>query len=110
MMSVIFSAAEQPDRALAQRFTSLFERYLWSELVARGLPAGEVRSLVGTLQRLSGLAEGVVEISLRDALEAAAAKFLAGQAPELKTAGVLEMLQPLAAAAGLELGPTTGAG
>ena len=73
----------------------------------RGLPAGEVRSLVGTLRRLSGLAEGVVEISLRDALKAAAAKFLEGQAPKLKTAGVLEMLQPLAVAAGLDLDPTT---
>ena len=95
---------------IAQRFTSLFERYLWAEFVARGLPAGEVRSLVGTLQRLSGLAEGVVEISLRDALKTAAAKFLAGQAPELRTAGVLEMLQPLAAAAGLELNHTAEAG
>jgi hypothetical protein len=95
---------------IAQRFTSLFERYLWAEFVARGLPIGELRSLVGTLQRLSGLAEGVVEISLRDSLKTAAAKFLAGQAPELRTAGVLEMLQPLAAAAGLELEHASEAG
>jgi DNA-binding transcriptional MerR regulator len=89
---------------IAEQFTQLFERHLWEPFVARGLPADDVRDLTGVLQRLSALAEGVVDVTLRQSLKGAAAGFLAGQAERLQDAGVLDAVRPLATAAGLELG------
>jgi DNA-binding transcriptional MerR regulator len=90
-------------KRIAERFTSLFERHLWRPFVERGLPGDEIRNLTDVLQRLSRLAEGVVNISLREALRRAAGSFLAQQAEELERAGVLADLKPLAAAVGLDL-------
>jgi DNA-binding transcriptional MerR regulator len=90
-------------KRIAERFTSLFERHLWRPFVERGLPGDEIRNLTDVLQRLSSLAEGVVNISLRESLRRAAGSFLAQQAEELERAGVLADLKPLAAAVGLDL-------
>ena len=92
--------------AVAERFTGLFERHLWGPFVERGLPADEVEHLVNVLQRLSGLAEGVVGVTLRQSLKRAAAAFVASQAEQLEEAGVLDTVRPLAAAAGLHLEAT----
>ena len=56
-----------------------------------------------SLQRLSTLAEAVVDVALRDALRRKAGEFLAQQAPRLDSAGLRDELRPLARAAGLDL-------
>lgn len=88
---------------VAERFTQLFERHLWAPLVESGLPGGEVRRLTEGLQRLSALAAGVVTLALRQSLKRAASTFLATQAEEFQSAGVLDTIRPLAAAAGPDL-------
>jgi len=92
--------------AVAGRFTGLFERHLWGPFAERGLPPDEVVHLIEVLQRLSGLAEGVVAATLRQSLKRAAAAFVASQAEQLQEAGVLDTVRPLAAAAGLDLDPS----
>jgi|HubBroStandDraft_2_1064218.scaffolds.fasta_scaffold37731_3 DNA-binding transcriptional MerR regulator len=88
---------------IAQRFTTVFERNMWEPFVAAGLPADQVRPLTQSLQRLSALAEEVVDVVLREALRRKAGEFLAQQAPRLDSADVRDELRPLARAAGLDL-------
>jgi len=89
--------------SIAQRFTAVFERNIWEPFVAAGLPAEQVRLLTESLQRLSTLAEEVVDAVLREALRRKAGEFLAQQAPRLDRAEVRDELRPLARAAGLDL-------
>ena len=76
---------------------------MWKPFVEAGLPADQVRPLTESLQRLSALAEDVMEVTLRDALRRKAGDFLAEQASRLDEAGVLDGLRPLARAAGLDM-------
>jgi DNA-binding transcriptional MerR regulator len=85
----------------ADRFTAVFERNMWEPFVAAGLPADQIQSLTDSLQRLSALAEEVVNAVLRDALHRKAGEFLAQQAP-LMGSGSADELRPLARAAGLD--------
>jgi len=89
--------------SIAGRFTRVFERHMWNPFVEAGLPADQVRPLTESLQRLSALAEDVMEVTLRDALRRKAGDFLAEQASRLDEAGVLDGLRPLARAAGLDM-------
>src|SRR5580700_4098401 len=89
--------------SIAGRFTRVFERHMWNPFVAAGLPADQVRPLTQSLQRLSALAEEVVDVVLREALRRKAGEFLAQQAPRLDSADVRDELRPLARAAGLDL-------
>ena len=89
--------------SIAGRFTTVFERNMWEPFVAAGLPADQIRPLTESLQRLSALAEEVVNAVLRDALRRKAGEFLAQQAPRMDSADVRDELRPLARAAGLEL-------
>lgn len=66
---------------IAARFTKVFEHNMWDPFVAAGLPAERVSQLAESLQRLSALAEDVVQDALRDALRRQANEFLAAQAP-----------------------------
>jgi len=88
--------------SIAERFTLLFERHLWRPFVEAGLPAGQVRELTESLQRLSTLAEGVVDVTLREALRRRAEEFLIEQAGNLEASGALDELHPLARLAGLD--------
>ena len=88
--------------SIAERFTAVFERNVWEPFVAAGLPAEQIRPLTESLQRLSALAEAVVNAVLRDALRRKAGEFLAQQAPRMDSAGVRDELSPLARAAGLD--------
>jgi len=88
---------------IAGRFTAVFERNMWQPFVAAGLPAGQIQPLTESLQRLSELAEEVVDAVLRDALRRKAGEFLAQQAQHLDSAGVGDEIRPLARAAGLDL-------
>jgi hypothetical protein len=78
--------------SIAGRFTRVFERHMWNPFVEAGLPADQVRPLTESLQRLSALAEDVMEVTLRDALRRKAGDFLAEQASRLDEAGVLDGL------------------
>jgi DNA-binding transcriptional MerR regulator len=89
--------------SIARRFTAVFEHNMWEPFVAAGLPADQVRPLTESLQRLSTLAQAVVDAVLRDALRRQAGEFLAQQALRLDSAGVRDELRPLARAAGLDL-------
>lgn len=89
--------------SIAQRFTAVFERNMWEPFVAAGLPAEQIRPLTESLQRLSTLAEAVVDVVLRDALRRKAGEFLAQQAPHLDSADIRDELRPLTRAAGLDL-------
>jgi DNA-binding transcriptional MerR regulator len=89
--------------SIAQRFTAVFERNMWEPFVAAGLPAEQIRPLTESLQRLSTLAEAVVDVVLRDALRRKAGEFLAQQAPRLDSADIRDELRPLTRAAGLDL-------
>jgi DNA-binding transcriptional MerR regulator len=96
-----FEALQAMAGSVAERFTKVFERHMWDPFVAAGLPADQVRPLTEALQRLSGLAEDVVQGVLRDALRRQAGDFLAAQAGRLEEAGVPDGLRDLAEAAGL---------
>ena len=89
--------------SIAERFTAVFERNMWEPFVAAGLPANQIRPLTESLQRLSALAEAVVDAVVRDALRRKAGEFLAQQAPHLDNAGIRDELRPLARAANLDL-------
>lgn len=98
-LEVLQSAAD----SVAERFTAVFERHMWAPFVADGMPADQIRPLTQSLQRLSALAEDVVNAVLRDALRRDAGEFLAQQAPRLDSAAVRDELRPLVRAAGLDL-------
>lgn len=89
--------------SIAGRFTAVFERNMWEPFVAAGLPAEQIRPLTESLQRLSALAEAVVDAVLRDALRRRAGEFLAQQASRLDSADVRDELRPLARAAGIDM-------
>jgi DNA-binding transcriptional MerR regulator len=86
--------------SIAERFTGVFERNMWRQFVAAGLPADQVRPLTESLRHLSALAEDVVDVALRDALRRKAGEFLAEQAGQL---GKPEIRDEFARAAGLDL-------
>jgi DNA-binding transcriptional MerR regulator len=65
---------------IATRFTELFERHLWQPFAEAGMPPERIGQLTATLERLGPLAESVVALTLRHALQQQAAAFLAKQA------------------------------
>lgn len=89
--------------SIAERFTAVFGRNMWEPFVAAGFPADQIRPLTESLQRLSALAEAVVDTVLREALRRKAGEFLAQQAPRFDNAGIRDELRPLARAADLDL-------
>jgi len=97
-----FEALQSMADSIAERFTTVFERHMWTRFVQAGLPAEEIRPLTESLQRLSTLAEAVVDVALRDALRRKAGDFLVQQASRLDQAEVLDRLRPLTRAAGLD--------
>jgi DNA-binding transcriptional MerR regulator len=98
-----FEVLQSMTDAIAERFTSVFERHMWDPFVAAGLPADQIRPLTESLQRLSALAEAVVDVALRDALRRKARDFIAGQASRLDEPGIGDGLRPAARAAGLDV-------
>lgn len=79
--------------SIAKRFTAVFQRNMWEPFVAAGLPSDQVRPLTESLQRLSALAEAVVDAVLRDALRRQAGEFLAQQATRLDRADLRDQLR-----------------
>jgi hypothetical protein len=85
---------------IAARFTKVFEHNMWDPFAAAGLPADQVGQLTESLQRLSAVAEDVVQNALRDALRRQAGDFLAAQASRFDDAKTRAELTALARAAG----------
>jgi DNA-binding transcriptional MerR regulator len=98
-----FEVLQSMTDAIAERFTGVFERHMWNQFVAAGMPGDQIRPLTESLHRLSALAEAVVDVALRDALRRKASDFLAGQASRLGQASVRDELRPAARAAGLDV-------
>jgi DNA-binding transcriptional MerR regulator len=68
---------------IAGRFTDVFRTHLWEPFVESGMPAERVTELVGALEKLGPLAEGVVVMALRHALQELAERFIHEEAPRL---------------------------
>jgi DNA-binding transcriptional MerR regulator len=68
---------------VADRFTDIFRTHLWEGLVDNGMSAAEVTDLVGALETLGPLAEAVVVMSLRHALQESAEQFIRAEADRL---------------------------
>jgi len=60
-----------------------FRTHLWEPFVAAGMPEGRVAELVGALEQLGPLAEGVVVMTLRQAIQQLAESFVAAEADRL---------------------------
>lgn len=65
---------------LAERFTELFDTYLWQPFIDEGMPSGRFAALSADLARLSPLAEAITTALLRRATSAQTAQFLADKA------------------------------
>lgn len=98
-----FEELQSVTDTIAERFTKVFEHHLWDPFVAAGLPADEVSQLTESLQRLTGIAEDVVQNALREALRRQAGNFLATQASRFDDAKTRDGVRALADAAGLTL-------
>ena len=68
---------------ISDRFTDVFRTHLWEPFVKSGLSAEQVPRLIGALRKLGPLAEAVVVMSLRHALQEAAERFLRAEAERL---------------------------
>lgn len=68
---------------VAERFTEVFRTHLWEPFVEDGMPAGRVTELVGALEQLGPLAEGVVVMTLRQAVQQLAEAFVDAEAERL---------------------------
>jgi DNA-binding transcriptional MerR regulator len=75
-----YERLQQTTADIAAHFTNLFERHLWHPFAEAGMPPEQIRQLTATLQRLGPLAESVVALTLRHALQQQAATFIAKQA------------------------------
>jgi DNA-binding transcriptional MerR regulator len=68
---------------IAGRFTDVFRTHLWEPFVENGMPAERVTELVNALEKLGPLAEGIVVLTLRHALQDLAEQFIRAEAARL---------------------------
>ena len=68
---------------IAGRFTDVFRHHMWEPFVEKGMPEARVTELVGALEALGPLAEAVVVMSLRHALQEFAERFIQGEGTRL---------------------------
>lgn len=68
---------------IADRFTEVFRSHMWEPFVREGMPKREIKRLIGALEKLGPLAEAVVVVSLRHALQEAAERFVEHEADRL---------------------------
>jgi DNA-binding transcriptional MerR regulator len=66
--------------AIADRFASLFERYVWRPFADAGMPDDQLADVTAAIDRLGPLARSIVDANLRAALQDAAAGFLDAEA------------------------------
>jgi DNA-binding transcriptional MerR regulator len=68
---------------IARRFTEVFRTHLWEPFVEAGMPAERITEMIAALEKLGPLAEGVVVMSLRHALQDLAERFVGAEAERL---------------------------
>ncbi len=95
----ILKAAMAP---IADRFTDLFRRYLWSSFIDNGGQQGVLPDLIANLTLLSQLAGVIVSSTLSSELKKSAENFLLEESGSIHDKGLDEVLSPLVKAAGLD--------
>jgi DNA-binding transcriptional MerR regulator len=78
-----YEALEADADRVAARFTDLFRTHLWEPFVESGMTAERTAELIGALEELGPLAEGVVVLALRQALQRQAEEFIRDEADRL---------------------------
>ncbi len=79
-----YEALRAEASTIAGRFTDVFKTHLWEPFVGTGMPAERVTELVGALEKLGPLAEAVVVMALRQALQDVAERFVRTEAARLE--------------------------
>jgi DNA-binding transcriptional MerR regulator len=78
-----YEALQDDADRIAGRFTEVFRSHLWEPYVEAGLPPERLAELVGALEQLGPLAERVVVLALRHALQDMAEGFIRAEAERL---------------------------
>jgi DNA-binding transcriptional MerR regulator len=78
-----YEALRADSAAIAGRFTDVFRAHVWEPFVETGMPAAQVTDLIGSLEKLGPLAEAVVVMALRQALQDVAERFVRSEADRL---------------------------
>lgn len=92
---------------IADRFTELFRRHIWTRFVDEGMQPNELPALIAKLERLNQLAGDIVTGTLEAALRDSAESFLAKESATIREADIEDVLGTLVHAAGLNLPETT---
>ena len=78
-----YEALRDDAARIAGRFTDVFRTHLWEPFVEAGMPAERITELVNALEELGSLAERVVVMALRHALQDLAESFIRAEADRL---------------------------
>jgi DNA-binding transcriptional MerR regulator len=78
-----YEALRDDTTRIADRFTDVFRAHLWEPFVAAGMPADRITEMVAALEQLGSLAERVVVMALRHALQDLAESFIRAEADRL---------------------------
>jgi DNA-binding transcriptional MerR regulator len=78
-----YEALSDDTTRIAGRFTDLFRTYMWEPFVESGLPPERIDEMIAALERLGPLAERVVAMALRHALQEFAETFIRAEADRL---------------------------
>lgn len=78
-----YEALQDDADRIAGRFTEVFRAHLWQPYVEAGLPPERLADVVGALEQLGPLAERVVVLALRHALQDMAEGFIRAEAERL---------------------------
>jgi DNA-binding transcriptional MerR regulator len=76
------AALDEAMDVVAVRFARLFERHIWHDFVAAGMPADRLGEISTLLRQLTQLASTVVDESLQSALRRVTEQFVASSADE----------------------------
>jgi DNA-binding transcriptional MerR regulator len=78
-----YEALRDDSERIAGRFTDVFRAHMWEPFVEAGMPAERVTEMINTLEKLGPLAENVVVMALRHALQEQAETFIRAEAERL---------------------------
>jgi DNA-binding transcriptional MerR regulator len=78
-----YEALREDAERIARRFTDVFRAHMWEPFVEAGMPAERITEMINALEKLGPLAEGVVVMSLRHALQELAETFIHSEAERL---------------------------
>ncbi|CAN5728323.1 MerR family transcriptional regulator [soil metagenome] len=78
-----YEALREHATVIAGRFTDVFRDHLWEPFVEDGMTAERTGELVGALEELGPLAEAVVVVALRHAIQDLADTFISAEAERL---------------------------